>query len=203
MKKRDFIFAGLIGFITAIYFVSILSDKGISEKLGALFPYRWSLLVIFPILAALGLWVAFLISKKYVFIFQLAKFLLIGALATIFDLGTLSIFISLSGISSGNYFDVFKGISFVVATAAKYFPDKFWVFRKIATSNLKKEFSQFFVVTLISFILNILVAHLIVNTLGPRFGFSPELWANFGGIFAVLVTFVWNFIGYKFIVFKE
>ena len=129
--------------------------------------------------------------------------MLVGVLATIFDLGTLNIFIGLSGINSGLYYDLFKIISFVVATVAKYIPDKFWAFQKKETNAVGKEFSQFFVVTLIGFVINVLIAHLIVNQIGPQFGFSPKLWANLGGIGAVIVTFAWNFIGYKFIVFKK
>ena len=153
-------------------------------------------------MAALALWVASLLGKKFVSIYQLAKFLLIGVVATIFDLGTLGLFLAASGVSSGLGFDIFKGISFVVATVLKYIPDKYWAFKKKETTNVTKEFMQFFAVTLIGFIINVFTADFIVR-LGPQFGLPAGLWANLGGIGAVLVTFAWNFIGYKFIVFKK
>ncbi len=203
MKKNDIIFAAIIGEITALYFINLLQEKGLVEKLGGLSSLLWSLLIIFPVLSVAALLIAYLIGKKFLFVFQLAKFLLIGVLATIFDLGTLSIFLGLSGINSGLYYDLFKGVSFIVATIAKYFPDKLWAFQKKETAAIGKEFSQFFIVTLIGFVINVLIAHLIVNQIGPQFGLPPKLWANLGGIGAVVITFAWNFIGYKFIVFKK
>jgi len=81
--------------------------------------------------------------KIFLSIYQLAKFLLIGAVATIFDLGILALFIQISGISSGNYFNLFKGASFIIATILKYIPDKFWAFKKTETTSLMQEFTQF------------------------------------------------------------
>ena len=203
MKKIDAIIAAAVGEITAIYFVNLFSEKGFVEKLGAAGEFLWILMIIFPILSAFCLWIASLIGKKFVSVYQLAKFLLVGVMATIFDLGTLSFFISITQISYGIAFDIFKGTSFIIATVLKYIPDKFWAFKKRETANVKKEFSQFFIVTIVGFVINVSIAHLIVNQIGPQFGFPEKLWANFGGIGATIVTFAWNFIGYKFIVFKK
>lgn len=203
MKKIDAIIAAAVGEITAIYFVYLFGQPGAVEKLGALASWLWLLLIIFPILSPFCLWIAHIIGKKYLFVFQLAKFLLIGVLATIFDLGTLSVFIAFTGISSGFMYVVFKGISFIIATILKYIPDKFWAFKKQETAGMHKEFTQFFIVTLTGLIINMSVAHLIVNVIGPQYGLPEKLWANLGGIGATIVTFAWNFIGYKFIVFKK
>ncbi len=199
MSKIDAIIAAAIGEITALYFINLFGEA----NLGIVNSYLWALAVIFPLLSAFCLWVAFLVGKKFLFIYQLAKFLLIGVAATIFDLGTLSLFINLAGATSGAAYNVFKGISFVVATVLKYIPDKYWAFKKKETAGIKKEFSQFFAVTLIGLGINVGVAHVIVNVIGPQFGLPAKLWANLGGIGAVIVTFAWNFVGYKFIVFKK
>jgi len=203
MTKTDAVIAASIGFITALYFYNLLGERGAVEKLGVFASWLWLLFIVFPILAAFGLWVAALLGKKFISIYQLAKFVLVGVVATIFDLGTLAFFISVSGITSGAVYNIFKGTSFVVATALKYIPDKFWAFKKMESTGIKKEFAQFFTVTLIGLGINVFVAHLIVNVVGPQFGLPAKLWANLGGIGAVLVTFTWNFVGYKFIVFKK
>jgi len=203
MNKFDAIIAAAIGEATAWYFINLLGEQGVVEKLGWLGQYLWILAIIFPILAALALWIASLIGKKFVSIYQLAKFLLIGVIATIFDLGTLAFFINVSGISSGLGFNLFKGASFIIATVLKYIPDKYWAFKKKEAANIKKEFIQFFAVTLIGLAINVFIADFIVNVTGPQFGLPAKLWANLGGIGAVIVTFAWNFIGYKFIVFKK
>jgi putative flippase GtrA len=201
MKKSDVIIALVIGEIVALYFMNLL--KELTGKVPFLSVVLWSLPVVFPALSILCLWIAYLIGKKFLFVYQLAKFILIGALATIFDLGTLSIFISLSAATAGFYYLFFKGISFVFATIAKYFADKFWAFEKKETTDLKKEFTQFFLVTFVGLIINIAAAYVVVSVIKPQFGITPETWANFGGIGAVLITFLWNFVGYKFIVFKK
>jgi len=203
MNKTDTIIAAAIGEAAAWYFINLLSEPGAIEKIGILGQYLWTLAIIFPILAPLALWIASLLGKKFVSIYQLAKFLLIGVIATIFDLGTLAVFINISGISAGLGFNLFKGASFIIATILKYIPDKYWAFKKKKSTSVKKEFIQFFVVTLVGLGINIFIANFIVNVMGPQFGLPNKLWANIGGIGAVLVTFAWNFIGYKFIVFKK
>jgi len=39
--------------------------------------------------------------------------------------------------------------------------------------------------------------------ISPKFGSSQELWAYVGAIVAVFFGFIWNFVGYKLIVFKD
>ena len=65
------------------------------------------------------------------------------------------------------------------------------------------NFQDFFLIAGISFLLNVSVASLLVNVLGPQFGLSQEIWANIGAIIAAFAALFCNFIGYKFIVFKR
>jgi len=201
MKKSDIIIALVTGEIVALFFINLF--KELLAKGGVISLVFYSLPIVFPILAVVCLWIAYLMGKTFLFIYQLAKFLLIGALATVFDLGTLSLFLALTGVSSGAAYAVFKGISFIVATVAKYFADKFWAFEKKETENAGKEFGKFFIVTLIGFVVNVGIAYGVVTFVKPMFGLTPENWGIIGGVVATLVTFAWNFIGYKFIVFKK
>jgi putative flippase GtrA len=200
MKKSDIIIALATGEVVALFFMDLL--KILFAKGGIVAMSLYSLPVVFPILSVFCLWIAYLIGKKFLFIFQLAKFLLIGALATIFDLGTLSIFIDVFAISAGIYYSVFKGISFIVATVAKYFFDKFWAFEKKETGQMAGEFTKFFLVTLVGLVINVAIASFVV-AMGPQFNLPKDSWAKIGGIVAVLFTFAWNFVAYKFIVFKK
>ncbi len=156
-----------------------------------------------PTLALFGIWLAWLLGKKFLWIFQAAKFLLIGALATLVDLGILNVLIWISGIAAGLWFSIFKGISFIVATCSKYLGDKFWAFEKMERVGMGKEFGQFFTVTLISLAINVGAASLIVNLIGSQFDLTEKIWANVGAILAAFVSAIWNFLGYKFIVFKK
>lgn len=198
MKKTDIILAAITGEITAWFFSFLLKDANLKiDNLEVI------LAVSFPILSITGIWIAWLLGKKFLWIFQLAKYLLIGVLATIVDLLLLNLLISVSGITAGISYSVFKGISFIIATSSKYAGDKFWAFEKMNKQGIGKEFGQFFIVTLIGFGLNVGTASLVVNAVGPQFGFSEKLWANFGGIMAAFAVMAWNFIGYKFLVFKK
>ncbi len=195
MKKRDAVVAALIGELTSWYFVLLF--RSLAPRI------IWFLPVVFPLLSVFCLWLAFLLGKKFLFVFQAAKFLLMGTLTTLVDLAILNVLILISGTAVGFSFSLFKGISFIFATCAKYFGDKLWVFEKKEMIGLAKEFSQFFLVTLGGLLINVSTASLLVNSVGPKFGFSLELWANFGAIVAAFTTVIWNFLGYKFIVFKK
>ncbi len=200
MKKSDIIISLITGEAVALFFLDLF--KSLAVKGGVFTIALYSLPVIFPVLAVLCLWIAYLIGKTYIFIYQLAKFLLVGALATIFDLGTLSIFMAVYGVASGLYYALFKGASFIIATIAKYFFDKFWAFEKKETEKAGTEFTKFFAVTLLGLVINVGVASAVV-AMGPQFGLPADAWAKIGGIAAVLITFAWNFVAYKFIVFKK
>jgi len=110
----------------------------------------------------------------------------------------LNFLIFLTGVASGLPFGVFKGISFLVAATNSYFWNKRWTFR----SN-KKVFVQFLTVSTVGLFLNVSTASFLVNIVQPQFGLSEKVWANVGAINGTLVVMTWNFIGYKFVVFKR
>jgi len=111
--------------------------------------------------------------------------------------------ILVSGVATGVAYAVFKGITFLIATSAKYFGDKFWAFEKMEKTGMGKEFSQFFFVTLIGLGLNVGIASFVVNGIDPQFGLTANNWGTVGGIAAAFGVMAWNFIGYKFFVFKN
>lgn len=201
LKKSDIILSLIIGEITAWYFFYILKNSSLNFRHFS--AVLWSLPIFFPLLSLIGIWLAFLIGKKFLFVFQLAKFSLVGVIATIIDLGILAFLIHASGIASGIWYSIFKAVSFVVATCSKYLGDKLWAFEKKEMTEVGREFGKFFIVTLGGLLINVGIASLIVNIIGPQFGLSREIWANLGGIIAALGTVVWNFSGYKFLVFKK
>ncbi|MBI2041883.1 MAG: GtrA family protein [Candidatus Nealsonbacteria bacterium] len=134
---------------------------------------------------------------------QAVKFILVGILNTLIDLGVLNFLIFASGIAAGPGYSLFKGISFTAAVVNSYFLNKFWTFKVQKTNGVKREFTQFFIVSLVGFGVNVGVASLVVNVIGVQFGLSPKIWANIGALCATFAAMVWNFLGYKFIVFKK
>ncbi len=198
MKLIDVIFAVAAGLGVAWLAFGLIIGQGIEIKF--LTPV---LFILLPLLSLAGLWIGFLLGKKFLWIFQAAKFLLMGVLATLVDLAVLNLLIWVSGVASGLAFSLFKGISFLAAMAGKYFGVKFWTFEKTDTSSVGTEFGKFLTVSVGGLIINVIAASFVVNTLGPQFAIEEKVWANIGAILAAFVAFVWNFFGSKFIVFKK
>lgn len=204
MKKADIILAIISGGGVAWIAYGLITGAGVNSILGLeITGLLWLLFIIFPILALLGLWISYLIGKKYLFVFQAAKFLLIGVLAVLIDLVVLNLLMSFFGVAAGWGFVLFKAISFTVATFSKFWGNKFWAFERAETEKMGKELLQFYVVTLIGMTVNVGIASFIVNVIGIQFGLPASVWANIGAIVAALVGATWNFLGYKFVVFKR
>ena len=129
---------------------------------------------------------------------QIIKFVIVGVSNTLVDLAVLNLFIFLTGIASGTPFIFFKGISFVVAVLNSYFWNRRWTFH-----SDRKVFIRFFMISTIGLLLNVGTASFLVNILGPQFGLSEKIWANVGAVGGTLVVMTWNFLGYKFVVFKR
>ena len=198
MKKIDIILSLVTGEGVAWLFVFLLknSSLGVSNLI-------WALPVVFPFLALFCLWIAYLIGKKFIFVFQLAKFLLIGAFFAIFDLIIFNMLTQWFGITdTGMKYKLFVGTSFVIATCVKYVADKYWAFEKKEGSKAAVEFGSFFIITLLSGVIQVLIASLVAGS-SPMFGANELAWGNVGKIAGIVVASAWNFVGYKFIVFKK
>ena len=174
--------------------------------------------IIFPIVCAVCLFIAYLIGKKIAIIYQIAKFVLIGGLNTLVDWGILTllifIFRSSFGILSADtwitvfsltiaFYSLYKAISFVIAATNSYLWNKFWTFKRESTEKVGKEFLQFLIVTLIGFLINVGIASGIFKMISPLAGLNADQWAIGAAVVATAVSMIWNFIGYKFIVFEQ
>ena len=133
---------------------------------------------------------------------QFVKFLLVGVLNTGIDFGVLNLLMFLTGITSGFYYSIFKAISFTCGVVNSYIWNKRWTFQK-GKKLEKKEFSKFFTISLIAFGVNIGVASVLVNLVGPIHGISPYIWANISALAAAGFTTLINFFGYKYLVFSH
>ena len=196
MKKSDLIIALVIGELIALFSFSIF--KNLELKIDWLY---WIWPVFMPIFCAACLWFASVLAKKLSFIWQLAKFVLVGVLNTLIDVGITSFLMLVTGINRGTFYSIFKGFSFIVSVINSYFWNKHWTFGKKQEKS-RKEIIQFFAVSVIGFGINVASASVIVNIIGPQLGLSPEIWGSVGAIGAAFCSMAWNFLGYKFIVFK-
>ena len=136
-----------------------------------------------------------------VLISQIGRFLVIGVLNTLIDLGVLNGLILLfdSGINTYLYL-VFKTISFLAAVTNSYYFNKNWTFNSKASD--RTNFIYFIFVSVIGLIINVITATAIFNLL-TALNLNHILFSiNVGAIIGTAVVLIWNFIGYKFFVFK-
>jgi len=201
MKKIDIVLALISGEGMAWLFLWLVKKLPMVNL-----PFlNWFLPIFFPILAVFGIWISYLIGKKYLFVYQLAKFFLIGAFFAIFDLIIFNALIGYFGISKEEVikYALFVAISFIIVTTVKYVAEKYWAFEKTGGKEIEKEFGKFFIITIISGGIQVVVSSFVFKAILPFAGMSELVSANIGKIGGIIVASAWSFLGYKFIVFKK
>jgi putative flippase GtrA len=153
------------------------------------------------------------ILKKYPVIGQFVRFGLIGGLNTGVDLVILNILMFSFSVFEGTGYSVLKATSFCFAATLSYFLNKYWAFRDNSENHKVVQFSQFFVVSVIGAIINVSVATLIVTFIKPAFGgeveilminpLKDQIWGTIGALGGTAIGLIWNFLGYKLLVFKK
>ncbi|OGI28496.1 MAG: hypothetical protein A2288_00055 [Candidatus Moranbacteria bacterium RIFOXYA12_FULL_44_15] len=146
------------------------------------------------------------ILARFPVVEQFAKFVLIGAMNTLVDLGVLNILMFSSGLSEGIYYSFFKAVSFTTAVVLSYNLNKRWTFNDVSEEDRAKKFTQFLTVSIVGAIINISVATAVVTYVKPTVDaafLTSQLWGNIGALAGTAIGLVWNFLGYKFIVFKK
>ncbi len=131
------------------------------------------------------------------------KFAIIGGFNTVVDFGILNLLSWGTGITSGNGLIPLNIISFSVAVVNSYVLNKRWTFHDQATGDTGRKFSLFLLVSLIGVVINTVVLRIVTTNIDPMFDLSPQLWLNVGKAAATAISLVWNFVGYKFFVFKK
>ncbi len=198
MKVTDIIFALISGWMVNWVAFDFLKGYGVDFGL-----WRWLLSWVLPIVSLTFLWIAYLASRKLLFVYQGAKHLLVGAFATVIDLEIFELLVwvfSLAAVVSPIFS---KGISFLISTSVKYWGNKHWAFGKFEKEELPKEIFQFFIVTVVGLGLDIGSFFYFTKIMGPQFGTPLSVWVELSVILAAIVAALWNFCGYKFLVFKK
>lgn len=208
MLKKDYWLGVLAGFLIGLVFMPVLK----TAKADLYESLKLIIIPFFLIGTPLGLFVAHAISKKIAFLWQFSKFVVTGVMNVLVDFGTLTI----AGLLFKNYFHIsstdillgmvtfyslFKSISFTISNINSYFWNKYWTFDK--RGDNQSEFVQFFIVSLVGFTVNVVVASFVFKAISPFAGMNYDQWGLIGAAAGSIAGLAWNFIGYKFIVFKE
>jgi len=203
LKNIDVLLAFVIGSVDALIIILIAENLAVEiPVIETALRFKNYFIVVLPFLCVAFLVTSYYISRISAVLYQFGKFILVGSLNFLLDMGILNFLIFYTGISAGFQQSAFKGFSFIVAVLNSYVWNKFWTFRRSAKRMLGKEFFQFFVVSTAGFFINVGVDYFFVNILHPLRGIPVKSWAQFSAMGAAIIALFWNFIGYKYIVFE-
>jgi putative flippase GtrA len=208
MTKKDVAFASGAGLLIGLLLLPTLATA--KPDLYAMLSL-W-IVPFFLIATPCGLTVAYYISKKIAVIWQIGKFGVTGVLNVLVDMGVLSLLIAFFRnsfqinasdvfFSVLTFYSIYKALSFIVANINSYIWNKYWTFNQ--TGEKKSEFIQFFLVSIVGFIINVAVASLVFHLGNPTGALAQGQWGLIGAAMGSIVGLAWNFVGYKFIVFKK
>ncbi len=130
------------------------------------------------------------------------RFVLVGIVNTVVDLGVLNLLILVTHTGErGLHFMLIKTTSFMVAVMNSYFLNRSWTFRATGRQkSLVRSGSQFLIVSLIGAVVNVGTASYVATFVPPLAGLE-KLWPSAAALVGTAGSFIWNFIGYKYIVF--
>ncbi len=227
MPKRDLKFILIIGAAVGVLIQPILANT-IGDRVSGI-GYRVAIFLSFLIFAPLALWIASLISRWWHGIYQFAQFAAVGTLNTFIDVGVFNLetFLYGSPFIATALFALFKAISFLCSTTNSFFWNKYWTFGStdsasspqdsLATGGSAKkpqakQVASFYVIAAIGWALNVGVATLVKTMgaggpsamLGAGDVAQVRIWVNLVAPLAgVAASFLWDFFGYKYLVFRK
>ncbi len=134
---------------------------------------------------------------------QFIRFGIVGGLNTAIDFGVLNLLSFITGITKGTGLVPLNMISFTVAVINSYYLNKYWAFKDQSSGEGMKKFSLFLVISVIGALINTGTVTLVATSLEPWFGLGPTPWLNVAKVLATGLSLIWNFIGYKLLVFKK
>jgi putative flippase GtrA len=205
MDQRDFTTVTIIGFA-----IGLLAQPVLTNVFAATTPaLRAGVAIGCTLFAPFALFVAHLLGKRALVLYQFAKFGAVGTLNTLIDLSILNLAILATGIAAGWGYAALKGFSFLVAATNSFFWNKRWTFDAPALPVGRREpatlaeAAKFYGVAIVGWIVNVGTASFVVNGIGAPPLATLEQWANVGALAGVAASFLWNFLGYKFWVFRR
>lgn len=200
MKSTDVVASFLIGVIAALLMFAVSRSLPLPAAAN---PYFAPLLVAFPLATLATIAVGTFLRRHVCIFYELAKFGLVGGSNFLVNLGVLNFLIALTHIPRGVHANVFKVTSFLVAVTRRFFWNKLWTFGSVSTSWAGRQFVEFFIVSVVGLIINVGSFDAINNGIRSPDGIPPRTWANIAAGGAAVVSALWNFFGYKFVVFRR
>lgn len=132
---------------------------------------------------------------------QFARFVLVGLLNMLVDVGVLTLEVAVTRIHAGAGLVALNSVSFSVATLNSYFFNHRWTFR--AGRYDRSTFTRFVLVSAGGFFVNDAAIYLAAGLLAHWSLVSPLLRTDAAKLCAVAASTVWNFAWYRYWVFRS
>jgi putative flippase GtrA len=126
---------------------------------------------------------------------QAARFIVVGVLNTVVDLGALYVL----GLIPGMPHVAAKAVSYFLGICNSFVWNKYWTFNAGRSQRGGREFSIFLAVNLPPLIVNVVV----FTVLGIWIDSGSRLVQIAKGFAAAVVSVIWNFVGSRYIAFRH
>lgn len=202
IRTKDVALSLIAGFAIGVFFLFIAENI---PALAFIVDFKVIAIIGFVLLSLVGfLFVSALTNLVHIgFFLQFGKFALVGFLNTVIDFGILNALIATTGIVAGVGIAVLNVIAFSVALTNSFFWNRLWVFEDRQDRGNVGEFFQFMIVSMVAVAINTAIVYITSTVITAPFGLDQITWINLGKIIATVFSMVWNFVGYKFFVFKK
>lgn len=208
-SSGDFWRAIIAGMLIALFSVPVLNNIGLLGFFFAfgnvpiyLFLLAWIIGV--PLGAVSGLYLVHRLARwKWPMLYELGKYGLIGWLNVFVNAGVFNSFITITGVANGWLVDGFVITSFFITITQSFFWNKFWIFKTGHTATTAKEYLGYVALTGLTSVINLLLLHILINTIGAPAGIDEKIWANVALAAVIPVSVIGNFTGSKTFVFKK
>lgn len=205
MFKKDYWYAAIIGLITAFFVSLILINTDIDLSYGDYSIPIWSLFVIFPLSEFITYIIASKLFSHILALKQLGRFGIVGLMNFSVDTGIAVSLRVWSGVDVQSFKILYVfAASGIVAIINSYYWQRAWTFAEKDPPS-RAEFLRFVLITIGGIVVNSLTAFLVIKALTPlEIGFlTDDRLVVVSKALAIGVSLFWNFLGYKFFVFKE
>ena len=162
------------GFFTVVAFLIAVSHS-----------YFWNRYLVFGRSAALGIAAS------------LSRFVVAGIL------GAVVIVAAGFGAAKQYEYPFYLGLLAALVIGEIVFWHVFQIGRNTLMPGSRRDFSYFIAITAVGAFIQFFVTSLITSHVPPQFGLPQGLWTYLANALATAISLVWNFAGYKIIVFKN
>lgn len=128
---------------------------------------------------------------------------MVGSLGMVIDFGLLNLMSWVTGITRGSGLIPLNVVSFGAALTVSFFLNKRWTFKDDSIRDNLKKFNLFLIISVLGVSINTAIVTILTTYVDPNITLAPFLLLNLAKTAATAGSGLWNFFGYKLVVFKK